>query len=154
MKLGPFMMRVHRVLTADLTPFLHTHPFAYISIILRGGYTEQVLKADGTLHVQVHTRGSIIFRSAKTAHRIIAVEPRCTTLFLAWRTAPRHEQGWELIRHPKIKAPKEYIDAPDGVYAFLNGFRRRHKGMWYALRDTPAEAEMCSTLSIHQNLLP
>lgn len=152
MKLGSFMMRLHRILDCDHTPFLHTHPFWYISIVLRGGYTEIILKEDGSLYSVFHGPGSIIFRRPDTAHRIQAVEPNCMTLFFAWYRSSNVEQTWKLLRHPMVKTPVGYHDHPDGVYVFPDGFRRRHKGMWYALRQTPGDAELCSALSIHQNI--
>lgn len=152
MKIGRFMMRLHRLLDCDRTPFLHTHPFWYISIVLRGGYTEQILKSDGSLYSVFHGPGSIIFRSPDVAHRISSVESNCTTLFLTWYRHSNVEQTWKLLRHPAIKTPAEYHNPPDGIYMFDEGFRRRHKGMWYALRKTPADAELCSALSIHQNI--
>lgn len=150
---GRFMVRVHHLLDIDRTPFLHTHPFSYLSIVWRGGYTERVRRKDGSLHTLVRRTGSIAWRSSTTAHRIDHVEPGCATLFLTWKRAGAG-QGWTLERHPDVSAPPGYHDVPDGLHAFERGHRKRKGGMWYALRPSRADAEACEVLSIHQNLDP
>ncbi len=151
---GRFMLRLHRILKPDQTPFLHTHPFSYLSIVLRGGYTERLELPDGRLRTIRHRPGAVIVRSSKTAHRIEAVEPGCTTLFFTWKTteASRGEQGWTLRRHADIQKPAGYVDAADGIYALEGGFRKRAGGVWYALRASAQEAAECSRLSIHQDI--
>lgn len=147
---GRFMARLHRVLDIDRTPFLHTHPFNYVSIVLRGGYDERVLQPDGSLRQVRRRAGSVVLRSARAAHRIDAVHGACATLFLTWRTAGPG-QGWGLQRHPDVAAPDGYADPPDGLYAVAGGYRRRAGGVWFALRPTPGEAAACDRISIHQN---
>ena len=147
--MGRFMVRVHRILDIDRTPFLHSHPFAYVSIILRGGYEERVQMPDGTLKLVKRGVGSVVFRRACHLHRIDAVHGRCATLFLTWR-APGAGQNWTLKRHAAIDAPQGYEDAPDGLYPCGDGFRRREGGMWFAKRSTLADALACDRLSLHQ----
>lgn len=144
------MARVHKILDIDRTPFLHTHPFWYVSIILKGGYTERVLQKDGSLKTIKHRPGSVIVRSPFTAHRIDAVEPRCTTLFLTWKLA-WVGQAWTLLRHHQVQAPEGYRDLPDGMYCDGGSYRKRKAGIWYAKRSSMIEAMYCKTLSIHQN---
>lgn len=79
--LGKLHVRLHKILSEDKTPYLHTHPFHYISIILRGGYTEKLTKRE-----IVHKPGSIILRKNTTAHRIQSVSPNTLTLFFTWKT--------------------------------------------------------------------
>lgn len=148
---GQWMVRIHRILDKDRTPFLHTHPFNYVSVVLWGGYTEQVLCEDGTLRAKHHRIGSIIRRRADVAHRIIAFRPGCCTLFFAKR-AITDGQGWTLLRHAQIEVPEDYNDAPDGLYSTTGGYRRRLNGAWMALRSSKASAWRCTTLSIHQQL--
>lgn len=147
-QLGRLKVRVHDILTADETPFLHTHPFNYVSVVLSGGYTEQLL-CDGNLVERSYKTGSVITHTNKTYHRISAVLPNTKTLFFAWDTT-NGEQGWSLIRHPNIETPPQYIDVPDGVFWVGKGFRKRANGMWYALRNTAESAKQCDRLSIHQ----
>lgn len=145
------MVRVHRILTPDATPFLHDHPFSYVSLVIRGGYTEQVQTDAGDLAIRQHRVGAVIVRSSKTAHRITAVAPGCTTLFFAWRRRGPG-QGWSLRRHPCVQAPASYQDWPDGLYRHRNGFRKRTAGIWYTWAPTKDEALQSERLSIHQQL--
>lgn len=144
---GRFMARVHHILTPDGTPFLHNHPFHYASLVLRGGYAEQVLQPDGTLRVVRRFPGHLVARRATTLHRIETVRPGgCWTLVLIWRVGG----AWRLARHASVVAPADYVDASDGLYAVPGGYRKRVGGVWYALRPTPEDACCCASLSIHQ----
>jgi hypothetical protein len=60
-----FSIFLHEFMRSDSDRCLHDHPWPFISIVLRGGYTEQM--PDG-----MHRRrpGSILFRRANAAHRI------------------------------------------------------------------------------------
>lgn len=96
-------VRLHEIKSDDATPFLHSHPFSYISIILRGKYTETLETKELS-----HKRFSIICRSSKTFHRIINVDPNTVTLFIAISTknntwelkkANIDIEGWETYKH-------------------------------------------------------
>lgn len=84
LKVGRLHIRVHSILVPDGTPFLHTHPFHYASLILSGGYTEKLRSKSLT-----HKMGSLILRSANTPHQITHVEPNTRTLFVTWETASK-----------------------------------------------------------------
>lgn len=144
------VVRLHHILTPDATPYLHTHPFHYMSVIVSGGYAEQVLVGD-ELVVKNHTRGSVIFHRNKTPHRIVRVLPNTKTLFVAWTTAGS-DQGWTLLPHRDVIEPDGYVRHPDGVYRHGSRYRKRHAGMWYALCNTIRAAQECTRLSIHQNI--
>ena len=143
-------MRIHEILSEDRTPFLHTHPFNYCSIVLSGGYTEQYVDGD-TLVEKTYRRGSLVFHTSATAHRITSVQPNTKTLFVTWLTND-DGQGWTLFRHSKVPTPPTYYDAFDGIYRDGTGFRKRQHGVWYALRSTRQAAEQCDRLSIHQDI--
>lgn len=146
-----WVVRIHRILDQDRTPFLHTHPFDYVSVVIWGGYTEQILCDDGSLRTEHHRFGSIIRRRAEDAHRIATFRTGCCTLFLA-KSKTSEDQGWTLLRHPQVTAPTNYNDAPDGLYCAPGGYRRRLNGMWMALRSSKTAAWKCTTLSIHQQI--
>lgn len=93
-----FNVYVHRVVGSDDRRALHDHPFASLSIILRGSYCEvmPLLKLDGTAYrhgdpVWWHVRreGDVTYRGAKQAHAIcldggshwISQQP-CWSLFI------------------------------------------------------------------------
>lgn len=147
LEFGRFMARAHHILTPDGTPFLHSHPFHYASLVLRGGYAEQVLQPDGTLRSVRRFPGHLVVRRAMTLHRIETVRPRgCWTLILTWNVGC----SWRLARHASVVTPSGYVDAPDGLYEVPGGYRKRLGGVWYALRSTPEDACRCASLSIHQ----
>jgi len=78
---GRLHIRLHRIKSADRTPFLHSHPFHYISFIMRGGYEEELENK-----IIDHKRFSFIFRRNSTYHRIKSVRPDTVTLFFTWKT--------------------------------------------------------------------
>lgn len=59
-------IRVHNIMTSDEDRALHCHPFDFMTIILKGGYTEYT--ADGKS--RFYGPGSILFRKAETLHRL------------------------------------------------------------------------------------
>ena len=116
LKVGRLHIRLHEIKNDDATPFLHSRPFSYISIILRGKYTE-------TLETKeiFHKRFSIIFRSSKTFHGISNVDPKTITLFIALTT---RNNEWKLkksnIHSEKWKEYKSgiYIRHINGKYIY------------------------------------
>lgn len=149
MHIGRLHVRLHRISSADATPFLHSHPFSYVSIILRGGYTEQTQR--GTAR---HGRGSILWRSSETQHRLASVDEQTLTLFITWQ---RHDNAWSLMRCPAPVHCPDWIDYPRGVYVrHLYGKRRHCKfdGFWYGAADTPESAWVAMKPSIDQTTPP
>lgn len=148
--IGRLRVRLHAILTPDNTPMLHTHPFHYISIVLSGGYTDQVLKND---HIQDHTHrmGSVIMRLSTTPHRIKSVLPNTRTLFFAWYL-DANAHSWTLLRHQQLPTPQSYFDAADGIYQHGQGFRKRKNGVWYVCCETSTDALLTSRISIHQDI--
>lgn len=82
----------------EITEALHSHPFAFISLILRGGYTEITASPEGAdigpISQQTHMRGDLnVFpRGTKKIHTIISALPDTKTLVLAGRR--RDSWGW------------------------------------------------------------
>lgn len=149
---GRLMVRVHHILDIDETPFLHSHPFSYVSIVFKGGYTERLQLKDGSLKVIKRRIGSVAFRSAKQFHRIESIHGNaCKTLFFSWKFKSGG-LGWSLFRHPEAIASDRYRDALDGLYEFKDGFRKRLNGVWFQKKNTRHEAQSCALISIHQLL--
>ena len=59
-------IRVHNILKSDDDRALHDHPMSFVTIILKGGYYEYLSDGSKTWHGP----GSILYRQAKTMHRI------------------------------------------------------------------------------------
>lgn len=147
--IGRLHIRVHVLLTPDGTPYIHRHPFSYMSIILKGGYIEQVLTKDNKIEELDHRRGSVIFRHKNKYHRIKELNGRTKTLFVAWSHG-----DWDLKHHPDIEAPQYFIQ-PDthGVYKRYIGDREEYSlfnGVWREGRKSKLDAHKQTKPSIHQ----
>lgn len=90
--------RVHYIATADIDPHLHDHPWSFISVLLRGGYTERrpktiapcfttdVSDVDG-IEATDSTHRAVEYnhwawRHATDRHRIAFVYPDTWSLFI------------------------------------------------------------------------
>lgn len=65
--------RVHRILRGDAGRDLHDHPWHFVSIILEGGYTEEIELASGPFPLCERHRyraGDVLFRHAEHRHRL------------------------------------------------------------------------------------
>lgn len=80
-------LRLHHIVRSDRDRELHDHPFWFVSIMLRGSYTEHL--HDGT--VTTYSAPRILFRSAMTLHRLELESPVWTLVF---RGAYRREWGF------------------------------------------------------------
>lgn len=75
----------HIIMRGDDDGALHDHPWPSVSLVLAGGYSEQVLLRGRWLQLRSHKAPAIIFRRAGFTHRIAGTargEP-CLTLFIA-----------------------------------------------------------------------
>lgn len=90
-----FSIKLHKIIVSD-DECLHDHPWAYISVILKGGYTESSFADPGKAHKQhwiwskksdqfiarkFHRPGSILMRPASWAHRLEVQKPCWTLVF-------------------------------------------------------------------------
>lgn len=146
-RFGRLHARLHEIKSDDATPFLHSHPFSYISIILRGKYTEVLESKEIN-----HKRFSIIFRSSKTFHRIINVDPNTITLFIALTTK---SNKWELKKtNIVVDGWKSY---KAGVYIrLINGKHMYSKfdEFWFRGCDSVEKALLENRPSIDQTTEP
>jgi hypothetical protein len=89
---------LHDIEMADELPDLHSHPFPFVSLILRGGYVEHVAHPTmtklGPVELRAHHRWGInVFpRGAKKVHTIVRALPRTKTLVITGRR--RDSWGW------------------------------------------------------------
>lgn len=146
---GKLHIRLHHILSADGTPFLHSHPFWYVSIIYRGGYTEQVL-LNNVLTVVTHVAPTIIIRRPTTFHRISNVTGTCKTLFFTWKA-----NDWNLLRHSEITTPDTYVVPNNqGVYRRIindrSVYSKFENGVWWVGMVAREGAQLSDTLSVHQ----
>ncbi len=59
-----FGVRLHHIMRSDSDRELHDHPFTFLSIILRGGYTETTVDGREVWY------GSVLLRGAEVLHRL------------------------------------------------------------------------------------
>lgn len=146
---GRLHIRLHRIRSCDATPFLHSHPFSYLSVILRGGYVEQTERG-----IFRFSRGAFLWRPSTVHHRLVSVDPGTLTLFITWK---RKDNDWRLVR-PAQQLPCEgWIDHPRGIYVRqLYGRRRLCKfdGFWRTAADTIDGAWASTRPSIDQSTQP
>lgn len=107
---GMVSVCLHHFLASD-EDFWHDHPWPYLTIILGGGYWE--LMPDGR---RVWRRpGSIMFRSARSAH-MVELDPRrgpCWTLFIMGPRVRPREWGFRTSRG--WVQWQQYLDLRDKV---------------------------------------
>lgn len=145
-KIGRLHIRLHDIKRNDATPFLHNHPFHYLSFVLSGGYVENL---NGVL--KTRKKFSLAFRSDKAYHRIVSVEPNTKTLFFTWKTKTK----WGLTA--STDNVKEWIHYPTGVYArTLWGKKRfcKFDQYWFEGKETEKEALLSERPSIDQTTKP
>ncbi len=141
LKIGKLHIRLHKIKDIDRSGFFHNHPFNYISIVLKGGYTEQVLEDNG-FYEETFTAGHVIFRNRKTCHKITEVKAPTYTLFLAWG-----KYEWRAVN---LAEPKY----ADGVYQRTikdkKLWAKRKRDIWFIGHESYLEALSETRHSIHQ----
>ena len=143
-------IRLHKILCEDKTVFLHSHPFYFISIILKNGYEEELL-VNNEIKVIKHHFGSIIFRKPNDFHRIKKINGKTITFFISWKV----NSGWKLIRHPEVS--KDVFKTPliNGIYLRkINGklLYSKFEDFWFIGSDNLAIATLENRPSVHQCL--
>ena len=82
----PLLNKVHLHFIYDDTPDFHSHKHSYISVILWGGYREELL-IDGQVQTYDRRPGCFIKRGYSVLHRLKPLKRLAVTLFI------RLEQG-------------------------------------------------------------
>lgn len=104
-----FNIYLHHFMRSDDDRALHDHPWWNFSFLLRGQYTEHMIKAGGIHTKRTYHAGNFKFRTSRTAHRIELTDGPCWTLFI---TGPKiREWGFHC---PKGWRPwQQYVDTRD-----------------------------------------
>jgi hypothetical protein len=98
--------RIHEILRSDLGRDPHNHPWSYVTVVLRGGYTEERFNEwGGLVSRKWHGPGSIMFRPANSWHKLTVPDGTvATTLFI---TGPK-QQRWGFNVDGKVVPYTEY----------------------------------------------
>lgn len=127
---------LHEIKTSDDGIATHSHPWEWaVSIVLAGGYTEEIVLPTGEVVIRQRRPGSIGLLSSSTFHRISELAaPRTWTLFLV---GPRTPDGAWYFRRPNgsIVLQAEY-------HANLDAERRSEQA-W--LEEQSAAIELVSS---------
>lgn len=80
-KTFPFNVMLHKIVRSD-DPFMHDHPWPYLTIVLKGGYWEHNFDDQGNEITTWKGPGSIVRRKAREYHWLeLDNEQPATTLF-------------------------------------------------------------------------
>lgn len=109
-----FNVYLHLFLRSDDDRALHDHPWANLSLLLRGRYLEHTIAAGGIERRQELAAGDWRLRpSGRFAHRIELIDGPCWTLFV---TGPRYrEWGFHCAREGWIHWLNFTDDAGTGI---------------------------------------
>jgi hypothetical protein len=81
-----FGVYVHHLLRSDYDRSLHDHPFAFLSILVKGQYTEHHNQTiDGKEIAALRPRWSVMLRPAEWRHRLELSEPAWSLVFVGPR---------------------------------------------------------------------
>lgn len=97
---GAFSVRVHHFYRSDDARFHHDHPWWFLTIVLKGGYTDS--SEQGEDHLRA---GSIRFRSATHRHTVFTDPGGVWTLIL---TGP-NTRTWGFWVNGKFKKANKYF---------------------------------------------
>lgn len=112
-----FAVKIHHILLSD-DACLHSHPWGFVSIILRGGYLEHRYKKEPIYNVRgkwgarkiakYYRSGNILWRPKNTIHRLNLLENN-GMVQTAWTFVItfRKVQGWGFF------TPSGYVDHRD-----------------------------------------
>lgn len=144
-QLGSLHIRIHKLVDKDRSTLLHSHPFNYVSIILKGGYLESVLYGEN-IKTFAHGFLSVIKRNKNQFHRIDNLKGVTYTLFIAYG-----KYQWNAIN-------LEANSSDNGLYErMINGKRvwsKKEAGIWYIGNLDKSIAEAETRHSIHQAQMP
>ncbi len=142
LKVGNLHIRIHKIVDKDRTTLFHNHPFNYISIILKGGYTESVI-VNRKINKFNHKFLSIIKRKNSSYHRIDDIKGETITLFIAYGN-----YSWNAIN-------TENNNLDDGLFKRIINDKelwcKKENGIWFIGHCNKLEAESESRHSIHQH---
>lgn len=102
-----FGVYVHFIHREDLDAWPHDHPWSFVSLVLRGGYVEELFDrpGDGAFRLVERLAGSVHRFPLHKAHRIVSTRPGTTTLCVVGRKA----RSWGFY------AGAEWVDYRDAL---------------------------------------
>lgn len=112
-----FNIKINHIRSEDQTPLMHNHPYHYLSLILRGGYTEEKLINDDTVNVVKHGKFAVIFRNKNVFHRITSIIKPTTTLFISFgMTNKKNNNQCDGVYKRVVSSKKIWAKYKDGKW--------------------------------------
>lgn len=121
-----FSIRIHRILRSDTDDCFHDHPWASMSIILRGGYWE-LMPLKQSQHPRIdfyfskhvwRKTGAIVIRKARFRHKIMIPSGfDCWSMFVMFRKTEK----WGFYTRKGFVPHKEYLGIPESAVDPLEG---------------------------------
>ena len=99
-----FAIRVHRWIRSDDKRYMHTHPWWFVTFILRGSYTDVSMK-DGETIRQRLKRFNIKYRPANHLHYVEVPKSGCLTILFTGRPLNK----WGFWVNGSIKRPLRFF---------------------------------------------
>lgn len=99
-----FALRIHIWKRSDDKRYMHSHPWWFITFVLKGSYTD-VYDAQGQVKRDRLSRFSIRFRPASHRHYVDVPKSGCITILLTGRPI----QKWGFWIDGKMKRPLKYF---------------------------------------------
>ncbi len=135
--------RIHHILRSDSDRHFHDHPWPFVTILLRGEYTEvrPVWDRDGielSERRRTYRAGAVLFRRATDWHRLEVPEGQTTwTLFIMGR----YQQHWGFLIHPVRKMSwRKYL--PDQAQRAKESMER-FRNMCFCRCFTEQDQKLC-----------
>lgn len=114
-------LMLHKMHRPDDDACHHDHPWSFLTLILFGGYVDEVTLTDGRIRTRLNRIGRLLFRRAEHTHRIHALPAgSCFTLVLRFRK--RRSWGFH-TEHGGWVPWRRFIDLR-GVVAWCEGWVR------------------------------
>ena len=109
-------LMLHRMWKVDHSRCHHDHPWSFWTLILKGGYEEEVTREDGSLRTRYNRPGTLLFRPAEHTHRVSGLpNGNCWTLVLRFKKR-RHWGFWSTKLKGKWIGWQQFVsDQRNGV---------------------------------------
>ena len=100
-----FSIRVHQWYRSDDKRYMHNHAFNFLTIVLKGGYTDVSDDGNGNKTFQWLAVGDMYYRKASHTHYVSEPEHGTITLLFCGRK----KQNWGFLVNNKIMRPLRFF---------------------------------------------
>ena len=105
-KTFPFNVMLHKIVRSD-DPFMHDHPWPFVTVVLKGGYWEHSFDKNGNEVKNWKGPGSVIKRSAKEYHwlELDNEQPAITLFFVG-----SQQRDWGFLDNDEWIHHEDFLD--------------------------------------------